>query len=107
MSVINKIRMTAGAKTSAVIFGRTVSCAVGSTIDVAEQDADALEAQGFLRLGVAGPTSQRPTYPPNASSDSRVAAPPVGYLYLDTTLGKAIRYSGSGLWVDLITGASA
>jgi hypothetical protein len=109
MSVINKIRMTAAnissGSVSASFNGRTYSCAAGSTIDVIESDAITLESRGFLRLGVVGATANRPTYPPNANSDSRIVANPLGYEFIDSTIGKVVRYNGA-TWVDVVTGAS-
>lgn len=114
MSVINTIRMcpsngTAAQVTNGVVVtasfnGRSYSCAVGSTIDVPEFDVAALVSRGFMRLDTSGPTSQRPTYPRNANSDARIASSPVGYQYVDTTLGVSIRFNGAA-WVNAATGA--
>jgi hypothetical protein len=115
MSILNTIRMvpangtaqqvTNGVVVTTTVNGRSYSCAVGSTIDVPEFDAPALQARGlFVRLDTSGPTSQRPAYPPNANSDARIAASPIGYRMIDTTLGVAICFNGAA-WVNVVTGA--
>ena len=115
MSIINTMRMapangtaqqvTNGVVVTATVNGRNYSCAVGATIDVPEFDAPALQARGsFVRLDTSGPTTQRPTYPPNQNSDARIAAAPIGYRMIDTTLGVAICFNGAA-WVNVVTGA--
>lgn len=108
VTAINNIRMcpanmVSGSKT-AKVNGRTYSCTVGSTIDVPEFDAQALEAAGFLNMGTSGPTTQRPAYPPNATSEARVSGVPFGARMIDTTLNVAAVFTGA-VWVNAATGA--
>lgn len=108
MSVINKVRLAPANRSSGTatgsVGGRPYSCAVGSTIDVIESDANALQAQGFVFLGPVGATANRPAYPPNANSDPRFAALPVGTDFTDTTIGKCVVFNGQ-VWLDAVTGA--
>jgi hypothetical protein len=96
--------MASGTK-STTIRGRTYTCAVGSTIDVVEVDAFALEAAGWLNLGQVGTTTTRPSYPPNAASEARVVAVPYGTRMVDTTITAAIIFNGA-VWVNAVTGAT-
>jgi len=108
MSVINKVRLAPGNRASGTatgnVNGRPYSCAVGSTIDVNEADANALQVQGFVSLGTVGATANRPAYPPTNNSDPRYAAMGPGIEYLDSTLGKCIIWNGA-MWIDAATGA--
>jgi hypothetical protein len=80
---------------------RYYTCASGSFVDVPGDpsgDAAALASQGFIPVAMSGPTSSRPT-------SSGILK--VGALYLDTTLNVFVVWTGSGGWVNPITGAAA
>ena len=84
---------SAAAKTTAA-NGRTYTCAAASYLDVPDQDAAILEANGWIivvHMGV-GTTAQRPT-----------TGLQMGKRYLDTTLGYTIRYTGKS-WVNPANG---
>ena len=104
--MVPKMPLPPGASVATVtLHGRVFSAAPGSFIDVGEADAFSLEGT-FIRVCAVGPTSQRPAYPPNAASDPRIYADPVGLEFLDVSINKVIRCAGGGVWVDPTTGAS-
>lgn len=80
---------------------RTYSCAAGSAITVAGEDAQLLRCQGWVGAKNAqmlgeGPTSGRPVYVLQ------------GQTYLDATVGALLVFGGprSG-WLNALTGAPA
>lgn len=79
----------AAAKTTAA-NGRTYTCAAASYLDVPDQDALILEANGWIIVahGGVGTTAQRPTT--GLSTTRR---------YFDTTLGYIIVWTGAS-WVN-------
>jgi hypothetical protein len=80
---------------------RSYSCAVGSTVSVPDFDAALMMSAGWVNStgaarGGAGTTAQRP------------AAPLMGMVFNDSTVGAAVVYLGpKGGWVHHATGASA
>jgi hypothetical protein len=78
---------------------RYYTASAGGTVDVpAGGDADAMPTFGLIAIGNgSGPTSSRP---------NGMGGVNPGYLYLDTTLGIFVAWTGAG-WVNPITGASA
>jgi hypothetical protein len=70
--------------------GRTFTCAYGAAISVPNWVADQLEANGWQQVN-ADTTANRPT------------GIQAGFLFMDTTLGKVIKYNGKQ-WHDLLTG---
>jgi hypothetical protein len=72
----------------------------GNYIDepAGDLELNLLLANGWLKIGPAGPTSGRPTDPVTLSN-----AP---ILYVDTTLGKTVVWDGAA-WRDPATGATA
>ena len=79
-----------GAAASITVFGRSYTCAAGAYLDVPDQDAYILEANGWIiaaHMGV-GTTAQRPT-----------AGLQTGKRYFDTTLGYTIIWTGTS-WVN-------
>lgn len=83
---------------SITVFGRTYSCALGSTISVPDGDGQAMIANGWTEasLGGSGATSARPD-PVKAGK---------GATFHDTTLGKIIKSDGK-VWRDPNSGAAA
>ena len=83
-----------GKITTAIVNGRSYTCALGSTIDVVDFDAFALEsAAGWVQVAPVGTTAQRP------------AKPGVQTWYHDTTLGKLIIWEGAA-WRDPANGSA-
>ena len=83
---------SAAAKTTAA-NGRTYTCAAASYLDVPDQDAAILEANGWIivaHMGV-GVTTSRP------------ASPTKNQVFFDSTLGYTIRYTGKS-WVNPANG---
>jgi hypothetical protein len=76
------------------VNGRKYTCALGSTIDVIDQDAAVMMANGWTTasVGGVGSTSNRPTNPVQ------------GQEFHDTTLGYTIKYEGRN-WRNPSTGA--
>lgn len=84
---------SAAAKTTAA-NGRTYTCAAASYLDVPDQDALILEANGWIIVALmgVGTTAQRPT-----------TGLQTGRQYFDTTLGYVIVWTGAS-WVDPANG---
>ena len=80
---------------SITVNGRLYTCAVGSTVDVPDQDAYIMMANGWIPAapgaGGEGATGVRP------------ASPTAGQSFFDTTLAKGIVFDGS-VWCDPDTG---
>jgi hypothetical protein len=78
------------------VNGRTYNCAVGSTIDVPDWDAQLLSANGWLisAAGGVGATAARP------------ANPKRGDEFVDTALGAQVIYDGKQ-WRNKTSGATA
>jgi hypothetical protein len=81
--------------------GRTLSGTPGSYLDVSDADAIILEANGWIRIALVGPTYNRP--PPTGLAPAFCANP--GTKYLDTTLGILIVFDGTS-WHNPISGAA-
>jgi hypothetical protein len=78
--------------TSITVHGRTYSCAVGGVLDVTDQDAVVMTANGWTAVSYnVGTTAQRP------------AVPTRGMAYTDTTISKNIVWDGAK-WRDPLTG---
>jgi hypothetical protein len=79
------------------VGGRTFTCAAGSTLDAAEGDSQALEANGWTRTSMEGvyTTAARPVFGPNQD----------GLSIVDSTLGAVIIWDGIA-WRNPATGAS-
>jgi hypothetical protein len=82
--------------------GRTYSGVPGTYQDVPDFDAGVLNANGWTRVALSGPTSARPStnYTVNPPY---VAAPSLHFL--DTTLGKIVVFDGA-TWRDPVTGSA-
>lgn len=81
--------------TTIVVNGRTWTCAVGSTIDVPDQDAAVMTANGWLTAAPGGA----------AATASRPLNPLRGMVFHDTTLGYNIVWDGK-TWRNPTSGAS-
>ena len=78
------------------VNGRSYTCAVGSTLDVPDQDAMVMTANGWTRvagIGAVGATASRP------------ASPVKNQVFHDTTLGYDIVWDGKA-WRNPATGAA-
>lgn len=98
MTVFRMIPPGNGKNGTVIVNGRSVTCALGSSIDVQLPfDAHVLEANGWMRAAIAGvgTTALRPT--PNSNA--------IGQEYLDTTVGFIIKWDGVA-WRNPLTGAS-
>jgi len=83
-----------GAPTYITVNDRKYTCAMGSTLDVPDQDAFILAANGWtIVANGVGSTANRP------------ARPLVGQDFHDTTLAKNIRFDGK-TWRDPATGGA-
>ena len=81
---------------SITVNGRTYTCALGSTLDVPDQDGAIMTHNGWTFAangGGSGATAQRP------------AAPNKRQIFFDQTLGKDVVFDGR-VWRDPATGAS-
>lgn len=78
---------------SITFSGRTYTCAVGSTIDLPQEDAKVLGANGWTIFCLVGTTAQRP------------ALPARGIMYHDTNLNITIIYEGT-VWRNPATGSA-
>lgn len=80
---------------SIVVNGRSYTCAAGSTIDVPDQDAKVMSANGWTVAaeGGVGATATRP------------ASPTKGQTFHDTTLGYTIVWDGKA-WRNPASGAA-
>jgi hypothetical protein len=87
-----------GVHGSIKVNGRDYSCALGSSIDVPDQDGFMMMANGWTEasVGGAGATAARPD-PVKAGKGGK---------FFDTTLGKEIRSDGK-IWRDPNNGAAA
>lgn len=72
--------------------GRNYQCAVGSTLDVADQDAYQLIRNGWHNHGIVATTANRPTA---IAKDA---------FMIDSTLNAVIQWDGSA-WRNTLTGA--
>ncbi len=81
--------------------GRTLSGTPGSYLDVSDADAVILEANGWSRVALVGPTANRP--PPTGLAPAFCANP--GTKYLDTTIGAVIVFDGA-TWRNPLTGGA-
>ena len=83
-----------GTQPSISVNGRSYTCALGSTLDVPDQDAQIMLANGWTpgTAGQVGATAARP-------------AGVRGVEFHDTTLGKTVIHDGK-VWRDPATGAA-
>ncbi len=77
------------------VSGRTYTCAVGSYLDVPDQDAAVMTANGWTLAADKGV----------GATAGRPANPKKGDTFHDTTLGLNIRFDGL-VWRNPATGAS-
>ena len=92
--------------TSININGRTISCAVGSTVDVSDADGMVMIANGWI-TGVdpeLGPNGPIPTVGPTAQRPVLTQSQR-GITYSDTTTGNMIVWDGK-TWRNPVSGAS-
>ena len=84
-----------GAHGSITVNGRAYSCALGSTVDVPDQDAYVMIANGWTTAstGGVGTSAQRP------------ANPKKGDEFHDSTLGFTIKFDGK-VWRNPTSGAA-
>jgi hypothetical protein len=83
--------------------GQTVAQVPGTYQDVSDSQADQLCANGWLRVGLVGTTSQRPSSSLAAGLGAGVAQ--AGTHFFDTTIGALILHDGT-TWRNPATGAS-
>jgi hypothetical protein len=88
-----------GAFQNTTVNGRSYAASPGSKLDVPEQDAHQLEANGWIRGAYVGPTSGRP----NVGMGVFVAQR--GSRYFDTTVGAMIEFDGA-TWRSLVDGSA-
>jgi hypothetical protein len=105
------------AQTQTMTFnGRTYSAAAGQPLDVPDFDAGNLEAAGWIRVAMSGPSSGRPTNTVGTATAKDAnghwvpGALPQTILYpgvnfFDTTLGYVIMWDGA-TWRNPSTGNS-
>lgn len=87
-----------GARPTITVNGRTYTCALGSVVDVPDQDGFVMEANGWTGAaasgGGAGATAARP------------ANPNKGAEFHDITLGINVKFDGKN-WRNPTSGAAA
>ncbi len=81
------------------VYGRTYSCAVGATLDVADQDAAQMVLNGWHSSGLVMTTANRPAIAYGANPLF-----PKGTYMIDSTLNAVIMYDGTQ-WRNVLTGA--
>lgn len=81
-----------GLHSTITVNGRTYTCALGSTIDVPDQDGIVMEVNGWT-ASPAGATAARPS------------SPYKGQTWHDTTLGFDIKFDGK-VWRNPTSGAA-
>lgn len=81
-------------------FGRNYSANPGTYLDVPDQDAQILGANGWTSLGLVGTTAQRP-----ANIQTTPPQPFAGQEYLDTSIAAVIFFDGAA-WRNPLTGAA-
>jgi hypothetical protein len=86
-------------QTSMVANGRTYAGSPGTVMDIPDQDAQVLAANGWVKVAASGTTAQRP----GSNSAPFRAAPEAKYY--DTSLGKLIVFDGV-TWRDPATGSA-
>jgi hypothetical protein len=72
-------------------------------VDVPDQDAQILAANGWIIVAAVGATSARPVTDPNGARLG--AAYGLGRHFVDTTIGKVILWTGAS-WIDPTTGGA-
>jgi hypothetical protein len=80
-------------------YGRLYAAVPGTVIDVPDQDALILEANGWIKVARVGTTAQRPTGTNDPSS------PTPGTRYFDIMVGAEIIYDGVS-WRSLVDGSA-
>lgn len=95
MTMTHRLMPPSSGSTTISANGRTWTCAVGSTIDVPDQDMAVMTANGWLSAapGGCGATASRP------------ATPAKGLMFHDTTLGYNVIHDGK-TWRNPTSGAS-
>ena len=82
-----------------LVNGRTYTCAVGSTLDVPDHDAQVMSANGWHSHGLVTTTAGRPAVS-NGANPVYVKGAPL----IDSTLSAVIFYDGAA-WRNYLTGA--
>lgn len=82
-----------GLHPSMTVNGRSYTCAAAATIDVPDQDAAVLAANGWISHGSVSTTAARP------------ANPNKGDTVFDSTLGFTIKFDGK-VWRSPVNGAA-
>jgi hypothetical protein len=85
-----------------VANGRSYTASPGSFLDVPDNDAEILGANGWTRVCLSGATAARPTTNPNSTPPYVAAA---GLHFYDTTIAALVIFDGS-VW-RTIAGVSA
>lgn len=97
MIMTQRLMPPSSGSTTITVYGRTYTCAVGSTIDVPDQDAQVMTANGWFAAaagaGGVGATTARPTNPTK------------GQQFHDSTLGYNIIWDGK-TWRNPTSGAA-
>jgi hypothetical protein len=83
-----------------VAFGRTYSSTPGHVVDVLDDDAAVLGANGWLRVAFSGPTTARPT-----SSVGNGHSAATGATFFDTTLSLLVVFDGKS-WRSIVDGSA-
>ena len=98
----NHIMIPPGNGKTSNVNGRTYSASSGGTVSAPDSDANALEANGWIRAtnGGSGPTTARPKTLPNGQPIN------VGFVWNDTTLGYPVMWTGT-IWAHPQSGASS
>jgi hypothetical protein len=82
-------------------LGRTLSATPGGYLDVSDGDAVILEANGWARVGLVGPTANRP--PLTGLAPAFCAN--LGMKYIDITISAVIVFDGA-TWRNPLTGGA-
>lgn len=93
---------TAKSTSAVVVNGRTYTPTPNLPQDVLAADAEVLAVNGWLRVGLAGATEQRPGANPAVGAYMAQA----GAVFVDTTLGAVLMHDGAA-WRNALTGAVA
>jgi hypothetical protein len=75
------------------VNGRSYTCAAGSTLDVPDNDALVMAANGWINHGAVAASTARPTNPQK------------GDAIFDSTLGITIKFDGK-VWRSPVNGAA-
>lgn len=87
--------------------GQILDATVAGYIDAVTQDADALQAAGWIRVTEIGTTSNRPYPGQSTDNPGQIIVFPYGYRYYDTTLGADVFWNSSKQQWCTITNTAA